>query len=60
MRLLIVLLLIVGLGIIPFVYLKQPWAVKLWKRVRLVLVVYVLVIFLAAVLRLSLGWDDIY
>jgi hypothetical protein len=60
MRLLIILLLVGGLATLPFVYLKQPWAVRIWKRVRLVVVIYVLVILIAAVVRLAVNWEDIY
>jgi hypothetical protein len=58
------LFLIAGLlalvGFMPFVVLRRPWAVRIWSRVKLVVVVYVLVVFLAAILRLLFNWDDIY
>ena len=44
----------------PFIMMKQPWALKLWKKVRLLFVIYVAVIFFAAVFRLALNWDAIY
>ena len=60
MRLLL-LLLIAGLVVtLPFAALRQPWAVRLWRKVRIVIVVYVVVIVVAAAVRLALGWDEIY
>jgi len=60
MRVLIIVLLLGGLAIVPFVYLRKPWALRIWQRIRLVVVIYVLVIVLAAVLRLLFNWEDIY
>jgi hypothetical protein len=59
-KLLLLLAIIGALLVAPFLKLKQPWAVKLWRRVRLFFVIYVVVIFLAAVVRLALNWDAIY
>jgi hypothetical protein len=60
MRVLLLLLIAGGLTTLPFVWLKQPWAVQLWRRVRVVLVIYALVILLAAIVRLVFNWDAIY
>ena len=58
------ILLILGLvgivGLLPFVFLRQPWALRIWSQFKLIVVVYVLVIFLAAIVRLIFNWDDIY
>jgi hypothetical protein len=47
-------------GLIPFVVLRKPWAVKLWGHIKTVIVVYAIVIATAGILRLILNWDDIY
>jgi hypothetical protein len=46
--------------LVPFVVLRRPWAVRLWRRVKLILVIYVIVIAVAGIVRLVIGWDDIY
>ena len=60
MKLLFLLLVLGGVVILPFTLIKAPWAVKLWRRLRLIIIIYVLVIVLSAVLRLIFNWDDIY
>jgi hypothetical protein len=44
----------------PFAAIRQPWAVRIWKKLRLFLFAYVLVIVLVAALRLIFGWDELY
>ncbi|HLF76815.1 MAG TPA: hypothetical protein VJB57_04935 [Dehalococcoidia bacterium] len=60
MKTLLLLLVAGGAVMLPFVFLKQPWAIKLWRRLRLVIVIYVIVIFISAVVRLVLNWDEFY
>jgi len=60
MKLLFLLLILGGVVVLPFTLIKAPWAVKLWRRLRLIVVIYVLVIIISAVLRLVFNWDDIY
>ena len=60
MKLLFLVTLVAAAGLLPFVAIRRPWAVRLWDRFKLVIVVYVLVIFLAAIVRLVFHWDDIY
>jgi hypothetical protein len=48
------------ISLIPFVVLRKPWAVLLWRRLKLIIVVYALVIAAAGILRLITSWDDIY
>jgi energy-converting hydrogenase Eha subunit H len=60
MKLLLALGLVGALALWPFIALKRPWALRLWGRVKLILVVYVLVLVVATVLRLAFGWHDIY
>ena len=60
MKILLILGLVGIAGLLPFVVLRQPWALNIWRRFKLIVVVYVLVIFLAAIVRLIFNWDDIY
>jgi hypothetical protein len=48
------------IGLIPFVVFRKPWAIKLWRRLKLIIVVYAIVIAAAGILRLIFTWDDIY
>ncbi len=60
MKVLFLLLVLGGAIILPFTFLKRPWALRLWRRLRLIVVIYVIVIIISAVLRLVFNWDDIY
>jgi hypothetical protein len=60
MRLLLFLLVTGALATLPFVVLRQRWAVDLWRRARLIAVIYALVILVSAIVALILRWDDIY
>ncbi len=60
MKLLLLLLLIGVVVLGPFLALKRPWAVRLWARVRLLFVIYVIVILTSAIVGLALRWHDIY
>ena len=60
MKLLLLLLLLAGAATLPFAFLKQPWAVRLWRRVRLLIFIYAAVILTAAIVRLVLDWENIY
>ena len=60
MRVLLFFLLAGGLSLLPFVMLKQPWAVRLWRRLRLFFVVYAVVILVSAIVALIFRWDAIY
>jgi hypothetical protein len=44
----------------PIAALRQPWAVALWRKLRVLLFAYIFVIVLVAVLRLAFNWNDIY
>ena len=60
MRAFVILAVVAGLALWPLVLLRRPWAVRIWERFRLVIIVYVLVIFLAAVFGLIFRWGEIY
>jgi hypothetical protein len=59
-KLLFLLLLVGGAALLPFVVIRRPWAVRLWQRFKIVLLVYALVILLAGLVRLVFNWDAIY
>jgi hypothetical protein len=59
-KLLLLILLAVGVATLPFAFLRQPWAVKLWQRIRLLVVLYALVILVSAIVSLIFRWDAIY
>ena len=52
MRALLIALVLGGLALWPFVVLRRPWAVRIWERFRLLIVIYAIVIAAAAG-----GWD---
>ncbi len=47
-------------GLVPFVLLRRPWAVRLWRRLKVIIVVYAIIIATAGILRLVFAWEDIY
>ena len=60
MKFLLMLGLVGAIGILPFVWLKRPWALRLWHRAGLIFAIYALVVLLSAILRLAFNWHDIY
>jgi hypothetical protein len=59
-RILFLLLLVSGLALLPFVALRRPWAIKLWQRFKLVVVIYAVVVAVTAIVSLIFNWDAIY
>ena len=59
-KLLFILTLIGAVGLLPFVAIRRPWAVRLWQRFKLIIAIYAIVILVAAIVRLVFNWDDIY
>ena len=55
MKFILLLLLVGGLVALPFRMIKAKWADRMWQRIRLFLVIYVLVIFASGVVRLALN-----
>ncbi len=47
-------------ALIPFVVLRKPWAVSLWRRLKVIIVVYAIIIATAGVVRLVMNWESIY
>ena len=60
MKLLLYILIVTALATLPFAFIRQPWAVRLWQRVRLLFVVYAVVILVSAIVSLIFRWDAIY
>jgi len=59
-RFLVLALVAFVLAVLPFVALRQPWAVRLWGRAKLLVVLYALIVLVAAIVALAFRWDDIY
>ena len=49
-----------ALIIMPFYKMRVRWAVDLWRRIRLIVILYCVVIFVAAIARLVFNFDAIY
>jgi hypothetical protein len=60
MRILLLVLIGGALLLAPFVVTRRPWAVKTWQRVKMILVVYCVVIFVSAVVWLITRWGEWY
>ncbi len=60
MKVLLILMLLSLIGLMPFVFLRRPWAVSLWRRIKAILVIYAVIIATAGILRLIVAWDSIY
>jgi hypothetical protein len=60
MKLLLLIMVVSILATLPFVLLRRRWAIVLWRRAKLVAVIYALIILTSAIVRLVFGWDDIY
>jgi hypothetical protein len=59
-KILFLLLVVSGLALLPFVALRRPWAIKLWQRFKLVVVIYAVVVAVTAIVSLISNWDGIY
>jgi hypothetical protein len=59
-KILFLLLLVSGLALLPFVALRRPWAMRLWQRFKVVLVIYAVVVAVSAIVGLIFNWDEIY
>ena len=47
-------------ALIPFVILRKPWALRLWRRLKFIIVIYAIIIATAGIVRLFFTWEDIY
>jgi hypothetical protein len=59
-RLLLFLLIAGAIATLPFAFLRQPWAVKLSRRIRFLFVLYTIVIVVSALVALVFRWDAFY
>jgi glucose-6-phosphate-specific signal transduction histidine kinase len=59
-KILLLLMVLSLISLIPFVVLRKPWALRLWRQLKLIIVVYAIIIAAAGILRLITSWDDIY
>jgi hypothetical protein len=59
-KILFLLLVVAGAAILPFVFIRRPWALRLWSRFKIVILVYALVILAVGIARLVFNWDEIY
>ena len=46
--------------LIPFVWMRKPWAVAIWSKAKLIAVIYAAIILASGVVRLVFNWNDIY
>ena len=60
MRLLLLFLILSAGAVLPFVFLKRPWALRLWQKVRFLFIVYAVIVLVSAIVALVFRWDDIY
>ena len=59
-KILLLLMVISLAALIPFVVLRKPWAVSLWRRLKTIIVVYAIIIATAGIVRLIMDWESIY
>ena len=57
---LIVLMILSMVALVPFVWMRKPWAVAIWRRAKLIAFLYALLILLSGIARLVFNWNDIY
>ena len=57
---LLAFMLLAGLALVPFVMIRQPWALTWWRRLRIAAIIYVVVILVSAIVALVFRWDEIY
>ena len=60
MGLLILIMVLSVIAILPFVWMRRPWALAIWRRAKVIAVMYALIILLSGIVRLAFNWDDIY
>lgn len=60
MGILVLLMVLSVILILPFVWMRRPWAVAIWGRAKLIAVLYAAIILASGIVRLVFNWDDIY
>jgi hypothetical protein len=59
-KVLLLLSIVVALALVPLYRLRVRWVVSLWQRAKFIVVLYCVVIFVAAIVRLIFNFDAIY
>jgi hypothetical protein len=59
-KILLLLMLLSLIGLIPFVILRKPWALRLWRRIKIIIVVYAIIIAISGIVGVVTNWGDIY
>ena len=49
-----------GLLISPFVLLRRPWAIRIWRQFQIAVILWIVLVIVFAILNLVLRWDEIY
>lgn len=60
MKFLLLLMVLSLVGLVPFVVLRKPWAVRLWRQLKIIILVYAIVIAVSGIMGLVLNWNDFY
>ena len=60
MKVLLLLSIVVAVVLVPLYRMRVTWVVNLWRRTKLIAVIYCVVVFVAAVTRLIFNFDAIY
>ena len=60
MKVLLALGVVGAMIIVPFYKMRARWAVDLWRRIKIIVIIYCIVVFAAAVSRLIFNFDAIY
>ena len=60
MKALLILGVVAAVILVPLYRLRVRWVVDLWRRTKLIVVLYCVIVFVAAVLRLIFNFDAIY
>jgi hypothetical protein len=60
MGIIVLVLVLSVLALLPFVWLRKPWAVAIWRRAKLIAVLYAVIILVSGIVRLVFNFEDIY
>jgi hypothetical protein len=60
MGLIVLIMVLSVLALLPFVWMRRPWAVAIWRRAKLIAVLYAVIILVAGIVRLVFNFEDIY
>jgi glucose-6-phosphate-specific signal transduction histidine kinase len=59
-KFLLLLMVLSLVGLVPFVVLRKRWAVRLWRQLKIIILVYAIVIAISGIMGLVLNWNDFY